>query len=106
MSNGAISGTNLVILAACDTGNQAANLSAFGVKLRNKGAKIVINMNTTVDTAMLDNFMNYFIDKFVSKGATIASIDRDIKFFKTFNYATITFAESCGSWTIQNVVNN
>lgn len=106
MSNGAISGTNLVILAACDTGNQAANLSAFGAKLKNKGAKIVINMNTTVDTAMLNSFMDYFIDKFVNKGATIASIERYIKFFKTFNYATITFAESCGSWTIQNVVNN
>ena len=105
MSNGAISGTNLVILAACDTGNQAANLSSFGAKLKNKGAKIVINMNGTVNGGQLDEFMNYFIQEFINKAQTLGTVVNYVRSLPKFSYANIA-CDNYQSWKIDDVIRN
>ena len=100
VNDGAFSGTNMAIIAACYSGS--GNFSAI---MNKKAPKILIGMNQTVVSASIQNFVDFFNNEFVNGGSSIYRFKNLIKDpTKNFSYVSVFINGDYNSWTIDDVM--
>lgn len=98
----ALSNTNLIILAACKSGE-----GSFGSAISAASPKIFVSMLDAVDSNQLDTAVNHLITHLFTNGSTISTAIYALAANASLrSYMSISCSEQYYSWTIEDILYN